>query len=101
MAIAKKSEKWFGIPRDEIDWFPKIDYSKCVGCMTCVNFCKHGVYSEEGSKPKVVNPKNCIVGCSQCDNICPNGAIKHPSKDYLHSLTKRKEFGPCLCGDGE
>ncbi len=30
-----------------LEWYPVIDYKKCVGCMTCVNFCPHGVYSEK------------------------------------------------------
>lgn len=97
MEKAGRSKKWFGIPREDIDWFPTIDYSKCVGCLTCVKFCKHGVYSQKEGKPAVSSPKNCIVGCTGCDKVCPNGAIKHPSKEYLHSLTKRKDFAACSC----
>jgi len=65
-----ENEKWFGIPRDEINWFPKIDYEKCAGCMACLKKCSHGVYSEENGKPKVVNPKSCVVGCTGCDEVC-------------------------------
>jgi NAD-dependent dihydropyrimidine dehydrogenase PreA subunit len=94
-----KNDKWFGIPRDEIDWFPKIDYKKCIGCMACLKKCSHGVYSEENGKPKVVKPKNCVVGCTGCDEICPQKAISHPSKEYLEELVKRKDFKMgCNCG---
>jgi len=94
-----KNDKWFGIPRDEIDWFPKIDYKKCIGCMACLKKCSHGVYSEENGKPKVVNLKNCVVGCTGCDEICSQKAISHPPKEYLEKLTKRKDFKMgCNCG---
>jgi len=43
-----ENEKWFGIPREEIDWFPKIDEEKCI---------------------------NCMVACQTCSNLCPAGAI--------------------------
>ena len=92
-------EKWFGIDRDKIDWFPTIDYDKCIGCMACVSKCGHGVYAEENGKPKVVKPKNCVVGCTGCEPICPQEAITHPPKSYLQGLTKNKDFKHgCDCG---
>lgn len=94
-----KENKWFGIPREEIDWCPKIDYEKCSGCLACVEKCRNGVYLEEKGNPKVVNPKNCVVGCTGCDEICPQGAISHPSKEYLEKLAKHKNFKmDCSCG---
>ena len=94
-----ENEKWFGIPREEIDWFPKIDEEKCINCMACFEKCSHGVYSKENEKPKVVNPKNCVVGCTGCDEICPQKAISHPSKEYLEELVKRDDFKRgCNCG---
>lgn len=86
------NEKWFGISRNKIDWFPTINYDKCNSCMTCVNKCGYGVYAEKNGKPEVVKPKKCVVGCTGCDPICPNGAISHPPKSYLKKLAKRKEF---------
>jgi len=90
---------WFGIPIKKIDWFPAIDYNKCIGCMACVNKCTHGVYAEKDGKPKVVKPKNCVVGCTGCEPICPQNAISHPPKSYLEKLSKRKgiKIG-CQCG---
>ena len=90
---------WFGIPRKEIQWFPTIDYDKCIGCMACVNKCGHGVYAEEDGKPKVIKPKKCVVGCTGCEPVCTQKAISHPPKSYLQKLTKKKEFKTeCSCG---
>ena len=94
-----ENEKWFGIPREEINWFPEIDYDKCVGCMACLKKCSNGVFVEENGKPKVVNPKNCVVSCTGCDKACPQKAISHPPKEYLEELSKRKDFKTiCSCG---
>lgn len=98
-----EENKWFGIPRLEIDWYPTIDTSKCINCMTCVRFCKKGVYGVSENKPKVINPKNCVVACRGCDAKCPVGAISHQSDEYLSELLKRKSedtVGECCatCG---
>lgn len=58
-------------------WFPIVDYKKCTGCMTCVNFCPHGVFSEDGGKPRVVNPLECVEFCRGCQKICPEEAITY------------------------
>ena len=81
---------YFGIPREKIKWFPTIDYNKCTGCLSCVNFCHNGVYETQGNpkKPKVVNLYNCVVGCKACDNLCPNEAISFPSKEELVATLK-------------
>lgn len=77
-------EKFHGVPRSKIPWYPTINYEKCVSCGKCVDYCKLGVYDFEekvGKKISAVkNPNNCVVYCSGCDSICPAGAIKHPSK---------------------
>jgi len=59
------------------NWFPKIDYKKCSGCLSCFNFCPHGVYTVEREKPKVKNPDECIEFCHGCEKICPQKAIKY------------------------
>ena len=59
------------------DWYPIIDYNKCVGCMTCMNFCSHGVYTEKDDKPFVNNKESCVDMCKGCEKICPEKAITH------------------------
>jgi formate hydrogenlyase subunit 6/NADH:ubiquinone oxidoreductase subunit I len=70
-------DKWHGIDRKKIDWYPVIDESKCIGCGLCVTTCNRGVYKYdyEKRKSKVVNPFNCMVACQTCANLCPVGAI--------------------------
>ena len=94
-----EDDKWFGISRIEIEWFPTINYDKCISCMACLNKCKKGVFVEENGKPKVTNPYNCVVGCTGCQKVCSEHAISHPSKKYLEKLSKRKDFVVrCSCG---
>jgi NAD-dependent dihydropyrimidine dehydrogenase PreA subunit len=75
-----------------IQWFPTIDYEKCIGCGKCVEYCTLGAFEleqKEGcKKPVVKNPNNCVVLCTGCDGICPAGAIKHQSKK-----TTREKIG--------
>ncbi|MEM0046998.1 MAG: ferredoxin family protein [Fervidicoccaceae archaeon] len=60
------------------DWYPIIDYERCTGCLTCVNFCPHAVYNVgEDNKPKVASPDNCIEMCRGCQRICPTSAISY------------------------
>jgi CDP-4-dehydro-6-deoxyglucose reductase len=73
----KQFDKWHGIERKKIDWYPVIDESKCIGCGMCATSCSRGVYKfdYENKKSKVVNPNNCMVACITCANLCPVGAI--------------------------
>lgn len=60
------------------NWYPIIDYEKCTGCLTCYNFCPHGVYSVgEDGKPKVANQDNCVEFCRGCQKICSADAIRY------------------------
>ena len=72
-----KFDKWHGIDRKKIDWYPVIDESKCIGCGMCATSCGRGVYKfdYENRKSKVANPNNCMVACITCANLCPVGAI--------------------------
>jgi NAD-dependent dihydropyrimidine dehydrogenase PreA subunit len=90
---------YMGIPREKIPWFPTINKDKCIGCLTCVNFCKNDVYIVEEisnpnmasnsqwdkltKRPKVINPFNCVVGCSACAQLCPTKAIDFPERKEI------------------
>lgn len=30
-----------------VNWYPVIDYDKCIGCMACSDMCRHGVYKPD------------------------------------------------------
>ena len=71
------------------DWYPTIDYTKCISCMTCVNFCPHGVYTILEGKPFVKNKEACVDMCKGCEKICPQKAITHQ---------KTNQTPQCSCG---
>ena len=90
-------ETFMGVPREKIDWSPRIDYNKCNDCMDCVKFCPHKVYEvrEEGGQRLVVkNPENCVVFCRACGKACGVDAISFPSKSETtaHIKQVRKEM---------
>jgi Pyruvate/2-oxoacid:ferredoxin oxidoreductase delta subunit len=59
-----------------VPWFPVIDYSRCVNCRQCYNFCLFGVYSVDADgKVRVTKPANCKTGCPACARVCPAAAI--------------------------
>lgn len=86
------SEKWNGIPREKVPWYPTIDQEKCQGCSVCVDFCSHGTYEMDTtiSKPVVKNPYNCVVGCSGCKPECPAEAISFPPLSILKDFVDKK-----------
>jgi len=90
-----EQEKYLGIPRREIAWYPRIDYELCANCGLCLKFCQHNVYAKEGEKVVVAQPYNCVVGCQSCGPKCPKGAIKFPSRTDLKQMlrTLRAKYG--------
>ena len=86
-------ETFMGVPRDEIDWSPVIDYKKCNYCMECVEFCPHHVYEvKENENPKLIikNPNNCVVFCRACSKTCGLDALYFPDK--IETTNKIKEI---------
>ena len=85
-------ETYHGVPRNKIPWGPTIDYSKCINCGKCVDYCHMGVFEfeeKEGKKGSTVkNPNSCVMFCTGCDDICPAKAIKHPSKVETRRIIK-------------
>jgi len=78
-------EKYVGISREDIKWFPTIDPSKCNSCGACTRFCKRGVYTFDDG-PHVANPYRCVVSCTGCKSTCEAGAISFPSLSDLRKM---------------
>ncbi len=70
-------------------WYPVVDYSRCAGCLECLNFCLFGVFDTgEDDSLVVVLPDQCRTGCPACARVCPSAAIMFP----MHS-------DPAIAGD--
>ena len=94
-------DTFMGVPRNRIDWSPRLDYSKCNYCMECVKFCPHKVYEvreNEEIKLVVKNPDNCVVFCRACGKTCGPDAITFPDK--VETTKKIKEIRKELVANG-
>jgi len=91
-----KFAKFHGVDRDQIDWHPIVDESKCIGCGLCATTCGRGVYKfdYEKKKSKIVNPNNCMVACQTCANLCPAKAISFAEEDKTREKAQKivKDF---------
>jgi len=59
-------------------WYPVLDYSRCVSCGQCMDFCLFGTYTREADRVVASSPDNCKPGCPACARVCPVGAIMFP-----------------------
>lgn len=58
------------------NWYPVIDYEKCISCYSCVEFCPHGVYEIINERVEVTHPENCVDFCKGClKGACTQKAI--------------------------
>jgi NAD-dependent dihydropyrimidine dehydrogenase PreA subunit len=94
--MSESESTFMGVPREKIDWCPRIDYEKCNYCMECADFCPHDVFEIDKNAEKkliVKNPNNCVVFCRACSKTCGPDAIDFPSKKETtaHIKAIRKE----------
>ncbi|MEJ5365253.1 MAG: 4Fe-4S dicluster domain-containing protein [Desulfosoma sp.] len=96
MALPEKFAFWKGIPREKIQWNPRIDESKCTGCGMCVTSCGREVFSydPERNKSVVANPQHCLVGCMSCKTWCVFDAIDFPDPTSVKNLIKERNLLP-------
>ena len=59
------------------NWYPIIDYEKCIRCGNCYNKCQKKVYESIDNSPIVVKAENCVEGCKGCSGFCPTDAISY------------------------
>lgn len=59
------------------NWYPVINYEKCIECDACFNKCSHGVYEKTDEGIIVVYPEGCVDQCRGCQNLCPTNAIEY------------------------
>jgi len=92
--LDKKFAKWKEIPREEINWYPIIDNSKCIGCGMCVTSCGRNVFDYDWEKKKavVVHPLQCMVGCTSCKVWCIFDAISFRDSQYVKDLIKKRKI---------
>ena len=96
MSDKKNFDEWFGVPRKEIPWYPRIDPGQCIGCGFCAAICGRGVYKYdfEIKRPIVAEPYHCLVGCQTCANLCPVGAIEFPEPETLKKYVSKYKVFP-------
>jgi MinD superfamily P-loop ATPase len=57
----------------ESDFIANLDTDACTGCMTCIDRCQFGAFTEDGDKVHL-SQDDCF-GCGLCVMTCPEDAI--------------------------
>lgn len=90
----KPKQEWYGIPRQDIDWSPEIDYKICIGCGLCVLECPTHVFRYDFNKhiAEVIKKSKCKIGCTTCANLCLAKAVTLPPLTKLFEIIKKKNL---------
>jgi|GEM_PF-378613 NAD-dependent dihydropyrimidine dehydrogenase PreA subunit len=89
--MVKDRSTYTGLPRSGINWFPRIDKSRCKPqeCgFRCLNFCPFKVFSRVDGEVVVAQPYECNVGDESCRFQCPFGAISFPTREELKEMLR-------------
>jgi len=96
--LGEKYQKYLGIPRHLIPWYPTIDAEKCVGCQECVKFCHDTVYAFDAENRKVFveNKWHCQIYCESCTYACNVDAISFPDRREIKGIIRglRAQYPP-------
>lgn len=96
--LEEKYQRYLGIPRHLIPWYPTIDAELCVGCQECINFCHDTVYAFDAENRKVFveNKWHCQVYCQSCTHACSRDAITFPDRREVKAIIRdlRAEYPP-------
>jgi len=89
-----KFDKWHGIDRKKIPWYPTIRTDKCISCKLCFVTCGRLVFDwdDVANKPIVARPYNCMVGCTTCAAICPAQAIEFPDPEIVRRIEREEKI---------
>ncbi|MGC1377229.1 MAG: 4Fe-4S dicluster domain-containing protein [Anaerolineales bacterium] len=74
------------------------DWSRCIGCWTCVMVCPYGVIGRQLELGKAVKCDLCPDRTSPaCVAACPTKALRYEDVDDF-SQSKRREFASAVAG---
>ena len=85
-------ERWHGIPRQEIPWYPTVDAQACIGCELCCVTCGRGIYDIKDRKALATQPYACMVGCTTCAMVCPTDAIHFPERELIRRVEREHKI---------
>ncbi|HIP97366.1 MAG TPA: ferredoxin family protein [Anaerolineae bacterium] len=51
------ARQYENIPREEIPWWPTIDYDACAGCRECYEFCPNDVFDWDDNDVHLWSPQ--------------------------------------------
>ena len=93
-----------------LDGVARVDFDKCVGCMSCAAACPRGVIAsvEYGEHIVIscsshakgnITSRGCTIGCigcGLCKKVCPNGAITLNKNLAVIDYSKCDNCGLCV-----